>query len=151
MDYAGKQARFFGRLQRCSNPSTVKIQLIKITSTGDLTDFTGDSLRSVERELELTCLYQRYLNDKQREKAGVSELVSISIFISPLELEKKYGNFEFPKSVTSSYSGIAIIFDGQHHEIDSIRYLEPIQRLGKTTCIAYQINLRGGKGNTDFN
>ena len=75
----------------------------------------------------------------------------MSVFISPLGLEAKNGSFDFAKAVRSSYAGIAIQIFGQHYEIESIRDLEPQQTLGKITCVAYQINLRAGKGNTDFN
>jgi hypothetical protein len=145
------QRRFFERIARCCNPSEVTIQFVKITSSGALADFTGDSVRTLDKEVKLRCFYQRYLNDKQREKAGVMEDVQLSIFVSPLELEAKNGSFDFPEAVRSSYSGIAIQFLGKHHEIESIRDLEPQQLQGKVTCVAYQINLKAGKGNTDFN
>lgn len=145
------QQRFFATLSRCGNPTEVIIQFIKVTSTGSFTDFTGDSQRTVDMEFGLRCFYQRYLNDKQREKAGVAEDVTLSVFISPLDLQAKTGSFDFPDYVRSSYSRIAVKMFGKHHEIESIRDLEPQQLAGKITCIAYQINLKGNTGNTDFN
>lgn len=149
-DFLGIQRRFYERVACCKNPTEVILQFIKTTSTGYFTDFTGDSQRAVDQEIRLKCRYQRYLNDKQREKAGVTEEVTMSVFISPLELEKKYASFDFPEYVRSSYSGIAVIIFNQHHEIESIRDLEPQQTLGRITCVAYQINLKAGKGITDF-
>jgi len=150
-DFAKIQQRFLSKILSGGNPSKVTIQLLKTTSTGSFTDFTGDSTRSVDKEVILNCFYQRYLNDKQREKGGVGELVTMSIFISPLELERKYGTFDFPDYVRNSYSKIAIQFLGKHLEIESIRDLEPQQVFGKVTCVAYQINIKGDTGNTDFN
>lgn len=145
------QKRFFDRITKCCNPSTVKFTFLKTISEGTLSDFLGDSSRVPDKVYELRCLYQRYMNDKQREKAGVTEEVDLSLFISPLELEAKTGSFDFPEQVRSSYSGIAVELFGKHHEIESIRDLEPQQSMGRVTCVAYQINLKSGKGNTDFN
>ena len=145
------QQRFFARIAQCGNPTRVTLGFLKIISTGSFTDFTGDSKREIDKAYELHCLYQRYLNDKQREKAGVVEDVDLSIFISPLELEAVTGSFDFPENVRSSYSGMTVILFGKHHEIESIRDLEPQQSNGRDTCVAFQINLKSGKGNTDFN
>ena len=150
-DFGAIQQRFYNNIVKCKNPTEVKLIFIKVTSEGTLSDFLGDSKREPEKVISLKCRYQRYLNDKQREKAGVTEEVDMSVFISPLELEQKTGSFELPEQVRSSYSGIAVELFNQHHEIESIRDLEPQQRLGKVTCVALQINLKRGKGNTDFN
>ena len=149
--FAKIQQRFFERITKCCNPTMVTIEYIKVTSQGELSDFMGDNQREVETSFQLKCLYQRYTNQKQREKAGVTEEVELTIFISPLELEKKTGKFDFPEQVRSSYSGIAINIFGKHHEIESIKDLEPQQILGRDTCVALQLNLKNGKGNTDFN
>lgn len=149
-DFKAIQGRFFARICKGSNPSTIKVIYLKVESTG-FASFLGDSEREPDKTFELRCFYQRYSNDKQREKAGVAEDVTYSVYVSPLDLKAKTGEFDFPKQVRSSYSGVSMEFLGKHHEIESIRDLEPIQGLGEATCVAYQINLKGGKGNTDYN
>lgn len=149
--FANIQKRFFDRITKCCNPTEVTITYLRAVSEGDLSDFLGDSQRVPEKTFKLKCLYQRYLNDKQREKAGVVEGVTLSLFVSPLDLERTTGSFNFPAQVRSSYSGIAVQIFGQHHEVESIRDLEPIQLLGRDTCVALQINLKGSRGNTDYN
>lgn len=150
-DFGAIQQRFYNNIVKCRNPTDVKLIFVKVTSEGELSEFLGDNKREADKIISLKCRYQRYLNDKQREKAGVTEEVDMSVFISPIELEQKTGSFELPEQFRSSYSGVAVEIFNQHHEVESIRDLEPQQRLGRVTCVALQINLKRGKGNTDFN
>jgi len=142
---------FFNKVTSCCNPSTIKLKFIKSISTGSYTDFTGDSIRELDKEVELKCFYLRSISDKQREKTGVSQEVTDIVYVSPIELEKKYGTNKFPDYVRNAYSNISIEFIGGHYEILDIRELEPMHNGKEYVCLAYQINMKKTTGNTDFN
>lgn len=144
------QKLFFKQVTSSCNPTTVTLKFIKLTSTGDYTDFTGDSGREVDKEVVLSCFYTRSLSNKQRDKFGVSEDVTTILYISPIELKNKFGSDTLPEYVRRSYSQIAIEFLGKHHEIDSIKDLEPMQSDTGYVCLAYQINLKETTGNRSF-
>lgn len=149
--FAKLQNLFFRRVTTCCNPATVTLKFIGLTSTGDYTDFTGDSERAVESEIVLRCFYNRNITDKMRENTGVAEDVTTIIYVSPLELKNKYGHIKFPDYVRKSYSQISVEFLGEHHEIESIRDLEPMHNGKEYICLAYQINLKDSTGDRDFN
>ena len=139
--FARLQAMFFSKVTSCCNPATVTLKFIELTSTGRITDFTGDSVRTVGQEVVLNCFYKRNISDKDRENSGVSEDVNTMLYISPLELKNKFGFFNFPAHVRKSYSQIEVEFLGEILEIESIRDLEPQHNGEEYTCLAYQINL----------
>lgn len=142
---------FFSRVTQCCNPSTVKLKTIKTISTGKLTNFTGDSLREVDKIYEFGCFYMRNISDKQREKMGVTQDTTDVVYISPLELERKTGDVLFPDYVRSNYSRIAVEFIGAYYEILNIIDLEPMFNGKVYVCMAYQLNLKKTIGNTDIN
>ena len=146
------QERFFRKLQSCTNPSSVNIKFLKITNTSGslLGGFTGENERTVDKEITVRCFYQRYGNDKQRERAGVTEEVNASIYISPMDLFAKTGEYRFSEEVRKAYSKIAINFLGEYWEIERIEELEPFQANGVHNCCAIQINLKHTTGKVDF-
>lgn len=143
MNYSAIQERFFSRLISCSNPSSVTISFIKVSHRNSFESFLGDGQREEVKTFKLRCFYQRYTNNKQREKAGVTEDVTYSLFISPLELQQKTGSSDFPEYVRKSYSRIKLDFQGSTRSIESIVDLEPSDLKGELTRIAYKINLKG--------
>ena len=145
MDFGAIQKRFFNKLMGCSSPTEVTISYLTVEHKNTLDSFLGDGKRTVDKSFKLKCFYQRYTNDKQREKSGVAEDVTFSIYISPLELSAKTGSSDFPKHVRKAYSKIKLEFLGELRDIESIVDLEPIQLRGELTRIAYKINLRGEK------
>lgn len=110
----------------------------------------GDSPREVVSTVELHCLYKRTINDKERTKNGVTQMVDVVVYVSPLELEKRTGSAEFTSTIRNSYSTISVEFNGKHYEVTNIIDLEPIFVGGKEMRIAYQINLHGSTGNKTF-
>lgn len=148
--FAQLQKLFFNKVTKCCNPSSVTFSFIKLTSEGGFADFTGDSSRSIDKEVSLRCFYDRNLSDKSREKYGVSSEVTTIVFISPLELKQKYGDIKFPDYVRTSFSQISVTFLGKHYEIENIIDLEPMHNGKEWMCLAYQVNLMNSTGNTDI-
>lgn len=134
--------RFFNKITFGCNPSKVTFKIYEVTHGDSLSAFLGDGDREEKETFTLPCFYQRYLNDKQREKAGVNEEVKVSLFISPISLKPIFKSEEFPQHVRDSYSNISVELFGVHYEVESIRDLEPIQDFGEVTRVAYQINLK---------
>tara|TARA_Y100000031_G_C8057565_1_gene309075 strand:+ start:79 stop:510 length:432 start_codon:yes stop_codon:yes gene_type:complete len=142
---------FFNKVACCSNTGKVELKFIKIEQGDDFSDFTGDNERTIEKDITLGCLYRRNISDKVREEVGVDQNVTDIVYISPLELKRKYGSMEFPDYIRNSYSQFAVKFLGKHYEVVQIRELEPMELGGKMMCIAYMITLNRDKGNRDIN
>ncbi len=144
------QQLFFTKVTACCNPSTVTLKFIKTVSTGRFTDFVGDGLRSVDKEVVLKCFYMRNISDKQRENIGVTQDVTDIVYISPLDLKKHYGSNQFPDYVRSAFSDLSVSFLGKHYEILNIIDLEPMQMGKEYVCLAYQLNLKTSTGNKNI-
>lgn len=149
--FAYLQNLFYTRLSQCCNPVEVSLKYFRTSGGDKFTNFTGDNNRLPTMEFNLHCLYQRDLNDKQREKLGVNQNVTDVIYISPLELQQKTGSNKFPEEVRNSYAMISVEFLGKHFELLSIKDLEPVHNGMEVMCIAYQLNLRTDTGNRDYN
>lgn len=145
------QMLFFNKLNSCCNSVTVKLIFFTLTGGDRISNFTGDNKRTENKVVDLHCLYQRDLNDKQREKLGVGQEVTDVIYITPIELEKKTGSNKFPEEVRKSFAMIAVEFLGQHYELLNIKDLEPMHNGKEVMCLAYQLNLRHTTGNRDYN
>lgn len=148
--FAQLQGIFYRKVTSCCNPSEVTLKFIKVNSTGRYTDFTGDSDREAEQSYTLKCFYMRALNDKQRENVGVTQEVTDIVYISPIELEQKYGSKVFPERVMNSYAEMVAEFLGKHYEIMNIQALEPMFNGKEYICLCYQLNLRNTLGNRSF-
>lgn len=149
--FAYLQNLFYSKLATCCNPVLVTLTFFKTEGGDKFSNFTGDNKRVPDKVVNLHCLYQRDLNDKQREKLGVNQEVTDILYVSPIELEKKFGSNKFPQEVRNSYAMISVEFLGKHYELLSIKDLEPMHNGKEVMCIAYQINLRATTGNYDYN
>lgn len=149
--YLQLQALFFSRVTSGLNPSKVVFEFISVAHANDFEEFTGDGTRTATLEISLGCFYMRNISDKQREKMGIRQEVTDVIYISPLELQQKYGNTKLPGHIRNSYSQFSVSFLDKHYEIDSIIDLEPMHLGNEETCIAYQLNLKGTTGNRSIN
>lgn len=136
------QNLFFKKVTTCCNPASVTFEMLSITSPNDYSEFTGDGNRSIDKSFDLKCFYQRNISDKQREKLGVTQDVTDIIYISPLELEKKYGSKNFADIVRNSYAGLFVKFLGSRYTLIKIVDLEPMHNGKEYVCLAYQLNLK---------
>ena len=142
------QKLFFDKVTRGTNLSTINLDFIEVEHTTSFAKFTGDGNRSVSTTVILKCFYMRNISDKQREKFGVNQDVTAIVYVSPLELEKKFGSITLPDYVRKSYSQLKISFLEKNYEIDSIIDLEPMHDGTQEICLAYQINLKTNTGNS---
>lgn len=136
------QKLFFQKVGSCCNPTSLKLKFVAVTSTNSYDEFTGDGERSVDKEVDLKCLYLRNISDKQREKTGVSQDVTDIVYISPLELEAKYGSQKFPDYVRNAYSHLIVELFGNSYSVVNIQELEPMPVGKEYVCLCYQMNLK---------
>lgn len=124
------QKTFFNKVK----DSPYSVNLIKTTVTvtpGTLEEFVGASTRSAVTN-SFPCLYEKIVNDRQREKYGLPSTVDGLIFLSPLQLIPVYGDFVIDKNKTK------VQFEFREQVIDHVVYMESMYG----TCIGIQLNLR---------
>lgn len=136
------QSLFFKRVIACGNPSSVKLLFISALATNDYDSFTGDGVRTIDKEVNLSCFYLRNITDKQRERTGVSQDVTDIVYISPIDLGYRYGSTQFPDYIRNAYSNLMVDFMGSRYSVVNIKELEPMQVDNQWVCIAYQLNLK---------
>ena len=151
-EYKKFQVQYFNTLTDFNNPTKVTLQYLSAdSSASDFTEFTGDTVVTIANSYELSCLYSRNINDKQRKSMGVSQDVTDVVYISPLELLAKTGNIDFPDYVRNTYKLLGVLLFGELYDVSSIKSLEPITIAGESACLCYQMNLKRNSSLTSIN
>lgn len=119
--------------------SPMEIDLITTSTVlpvDKLHDFVGASER-VPEATKFKALYKYDITGANRGKAGVSEVFSGELYLSPLQLEPVYGKFPYDKRIVKV--GLA----GQIYIVDWIDYKE--QLYGSCIAVVFHLkdNLRG--------
>lgn len=113
-------------------PAEATLILTKnIVSTGEFTDFTGESGRGEVRHT-IKCLYKRDFSRSERIKQGIEEEVSGVVYLSPRDLMDTLGTFKLDKFKTR------VVLNDIEYIVGSTIYRAPFYN----SCIAVELRLR---------
>ena len=92
--------------------------------------FVGDSPRE-SKFYEFRCLYEKEISNRTREKYGLPKEVNGVVYLSPIQLMQKFGDFHIDWNRTKVH------FEGSVQVIDKVVYLEEFKEYG--SCVGVQI------------
>lgn len=102
--------------------------------------FVGNSVRSVEKEVSMRCLYNRQLSEWAREKFGLTEDVSGTLYLSPILLFQEFGDWRIEGRK------LLVTLIEETYRVQRVQYIGHIPKFN--TCLAVEIRLtdsiRGG-------
>jgi hypothetical protein len=117
-----------------------------ITSINSFTDFTGDSIRDFDtNKIELKCLYDKTISDRDRDKYGIGEDITARVYISPLELKVKTNEYRFAPAIMAASAAILVNFQGEQFEVAQIIELEKQIYDGEELSLAIELRLKDKK------
>ena len=121
---------FYSKVTNTPYEIELEISSVDKSSTdGDfLSSFVGDSKRTSEI-YTFKALYEKEISDRTREKYGLPKEVNGIVYLSPLQLIKKFGTFKLDWNRTKVH------FEGSVQVINKIVYLEQLYG----SCIGIQI------------
>ncbi len=121
-----------------ASPYQVVFKEYSVLSGTVMETFFGDSDRVIKRELALPCLYEKFVNNREREKVGLPTTVDGVIYFSPLQLVPLFDTFKL------NINSFVFEFQGRTQVVENVTYMEEIFN----SCIAVRFgirdNLKGG-------
>lgn len=131
---------FYNKVVNTPYEIELEISTVDKSSSTDgdfLSSFVGDSKRTSET-YTFKALYEKEISDRTREKYGLPKEVNGIVYLSPLQLIKKFGTFKLDWNRTKVH------FEGSTQVINKIVYLEQLYG----SCVGIQIfvqdALKGG-------
>ena len=122
--------QFFKTLQ-CVPSECTLIFTSKAESTGQFTNFTGESDR-VKEEHTVKCLYKREFSANDRVKYGLHEDVSGVVYVAPTDLVDALGTFKIDKRKFS------VLLNEINYIVDTVIFRGPFYN----SCIAVEIRVK---------
>lgn len=113
------------------SPMSAEFKILSVGTGDTLEEFVGEKPTTVSKTFTLPVLYENNIDPYDREKFGLTSGQDVTIYVSPLQLEKVKGDFLIDRRLTQ------IIFQDKEFIIDKIEYKERIF----DTCIALEILL----------
>lgn len=125
------------------NPSNIEVLIPEYDSDSvrSESEFTGEIKPIKQNSIKLHCFYNRTDSDIVRSKYGVSEEVTLVVFVSPIELEKKTGSTRFSERIMRNKQLVKVKFNGNEYFVQNILYKEEFPDANETMAIAIQLNL----------
>lgn len=123
--------RFLLEIQK--SPVLLEIGRATVSSIGPFTDFTGDSART-ETKHSFKCLYERTVNEFQRQKYGIEMEIKAVVFLSPQHLIDAYGTFRLGDFLEQ----LKVYLYEEDYQVSQVVYLEPLY----DSCIAVRLDLK---------
>lgn len=133
--FNGYRQTFYEKVVK--SPYQVTMKIVTATTGNSFQDFVGDSSRT-EVSYQFPCLYEKIVNQRQREKYGLPDTTEGIIYLSPLQLVPVIGTFVLDKNKTT------FIFEYRPQVIDNITYLESLYGSCVGLQIAVKDSLKGG-------
>lgn len=126
---------FYQRIRQ--TPYKIKLEVVSVekpkTDEFSFESFVGDSPRHSEF-YEFRALYEKDISDRTREKYGLPKEVNGVVYLSPLQLTPKFGDYHLDWNKTKVH------FEGSTQVINKVVYLEEFKEYG--SCVGIQIFLR---------
>lgn len=134
------QNQFYRKLQQTPYKiqlEVVTVQRVEPTEEFSFDAFVGDSPRE-STFYSFQALYEKEIPDRTREKYGLPKEVNGVVYLSPLQLVPKLGDYHL------NWNKTKVHFEGRVQVIDKIIYLEELYG----SCVGLQIfikdDLKGG-------
>lgn len=118
-------------------PYKIQLEIVEVAkdTSGEFSfeSFVGDSPRTSTFH-EFRALYEKDISDRTREKYGLPKEVNGVVYLSPLQLVPKFGDYHLDWNRTKVH------FEGSTQVINKVVYLEEFKEYG--SCVGIQIFLR---------
>lgn len=113
------------------SPISVELLVVTSTTSGTIKDFLGANTQNLTANV-LPCLFEYNKDSTERDKIGLSDTGSASIYLSPLQLEPLYGDYKF------DFRNIKVVLLGHLYIVEKIDYLHNIF----DSCIAVEFTCK---------
>jgi hypothetical protein len=113
------------------SPTSCTLRINEVVYSDDYSDFIGDSPRK-KIDFKVKCLFTRNITPAQRDKYGLSELVTALVYISPKSLEQEFGTWKINRLKTT------VIFYEEEFVIEGILYQGEIY----DNCVSIVLQLK---------
>jgi len=116
-----------------NSPTTITLTVTTaLTEANSYKKLVGESTR-VTKHYTLHCLFDRILTKATRGKFGLRDIVSGTVFLSPIQLVEVLGHWKY------EYHNLKVHLLGKDYVVDTIMYMGEVEEFN--SCICVQLRL----------